>query len=276
MNFRSVLGLGKRISACSRNRELESTNNFVTWLAPKLRICSLLTALALGTCATWLTVAPESIERRLRPHVIQKLRDEARVRFPALDSWSRWVEGAQSASAHYRRRLDSGEPEKLARLLAPVLDSLCELDCGEGAIASTIREGFAESIRSWDLVSARLRSWARGRYSELISQVVADVRVFLWTNAGLLGLAAGILYWRGAGRVAVLFSGVLLVTVAIGAYLYVFGQDWLFTLLFARYLGYGYLGWCALIAVALLDCAFNRGRIVSALLGATTRAIAPT
>jgi hypothetical protein len=56
--------------------------------------------------------------------------------------------------------------------------------------------------------------------------------------------------------------GVLLaVATLVCAYLYVFEQDWLLTLIHGDYLGFAYTAWLGVVFLLLCDIALNRGRI---------------
>ena len=58
----------------------------------------------------------------------------------------------------------------------------------------------------------------------------------------------------------------LVVAAVVTAGLYLFAQDWLRTLVFADYLGFGYVAYLLLALAFLTDVAFNRARISRQLL----------
>lgn len=48
--------------------------------------------------------------------------------------------------------------------------------------------------------------------------------------------------------------------------IYVFGQDWFYTILYNDYMGFTYLVYIAVIFSVLSDIAFNRARVVTEIL----------
>jgi hypothetical protein len=54
------------------------------------------------------------------------------------------------------------------------------------------------------------------------------------------------------------------VATIISILLYVFAQDWFFTLLTGRFVGFGYAAWAAVVFAVLVDWVLNRARIIHA------------
>ncbi len=68
--------------------------------------------------------------------------------------------------------------------------------------------------------------------------------------------------------------GLLLVfATVISSGIYIFGQDWFYTILYNDYLGFGYLFYIGLIFGFLLDIALNKGRIVTEIINSIANAI---
>ncbi|MFZ5897285.1 MAG: hypothetical protein ACOY0T_39870 [Myxococcota bacterium] len=230
-----------------------------------LEVLALLQALVFAAAALSFTLAPAEVERMARPHVIRMVQAEALERYPALRSLSNFwgLSAALRADASETRELiDSKLPDEVARIFS----KLCRHDCLGLTDAESIRSGLRGTLASLGVALDRVEEWARGRYGDLVRHVISDLAIVCATNALLLALAAAALHWGHAARAVRWIVLVLLATAGFASYLYFVKQDWLVTLVFADYVGTGYLVWCAVIAAVLCDCIFNRARILRSLL----------
>lgn len=240
--------------------------NKAAWALTSLRALVWLCASCLALAWLAITVAPQSVERSTRPHIIRMVGDEAMRRYPALQSLSQYDGLASTMRAKIARTQDlanSNYPEALALMLA----SLCEHQCSESAVASAVRASLTRTSTALGVALERTEQWARGYYGELVGKVLADLQVFLGTNCVLLLLAAACLQGN-VGRTRIVLGSILVATTLLGAYCYLFLQNWVLALLFSSYVGSAYITWVSLIAATLLDCLFNKGRITQAAMSA--------
>lgn len=227
-------------------------------------VCACCLAIAWVTIA----VAPEAVERNARPHILRMVEDEALRRYPALQEMGAFgglTAAVGSEVTRARHLVSSKRPE----VLAQVLGSLCKHDCPKPALAAALRGVLQESLSRWGVALERVENWSRGYYEQLVANVLGDLRIFLGTNCALLCLAGFCLRANvGALRTRIGLSAILVATTMIGAYAYFFLQDWLLTLIFSTYVGLTYVAWVAVVAAILVDVAFNKGRVVQAVVGA--------
>ena len=66
----------------------------------------------------------------------------------------------------------------------------------------------------------------------------------------------------------------LLATLATSG-MYLFGQDWLHTIVFGDYMGWALLGYIALVYAWLCDLLFNRAQLTAHLLSSAGGAVSP-
>ena len=105
---------------------------------------------------------------------------------------------------------------------------------------------------------------------EISEKLTREFRIFTGANAAvfaLLALAAFIK--RRAGLHLVAPATVLIVAASITAYLYLFNQNWLHTILFSNYVGFAYVGYLSIVFGFLCDILFNRARVTTKLLNIT-------
>lgn len=201
-------------------------------------------------CLTFLALfvatlaGPRLVERHARQYLIERVGEEAQRNHPALSRLGAAVAELQALSA------------------------LCKHDCLERPAAAH------NPLLSWARGGLdRVRDWAQGRFTEMIDRVLRDVRIFALTNALMFLLAFLAASADPAPRALTIIAAALVVGAAIGTGLYVFGQDWLYTILFADYVGAAYVVWVVLIVAAELDLLLNRGRIIGALVEGVVSAV---
>jgi hypothetical protein len=188
---------------------------------------------------------PRFFERQARAYLVERLRSEAVEMFPAL------------------RGIDVE--------LAPVL---CKYDCaGPGRLPALLRTAVGRLVLPDRLHRAsegfdRARAWAQQRFDGLVERLLRDVRLFALTNALMFLLAFLMASAEPLSRAVKIVSGALIGGATAGTLLYVFGQDWLQTLLFSTFFGWVYVVWVALIVAVELDILLNRARVLGSLLEA--------
>ncbi len=158
--------------------------------------------------------------------------------------------------------------EQLPARIADVIAEMRNLDCEcRNKIESSIREGFEWRIANASQLQARLTTLIRSKYMETAAHLTREFRIFTATNALVFGLLIlAVLLKRQAGLLLLPSAIVLLAAATITAYLYLFKQNWLHTLVFNDYVGFAYVGYLAVVFAFLCDIIFNRGRITARLL----------
>ena len=164
-----------------------------------------------------------------------------------------------------------------------VVDSLCDIDCEESRKADLTdwvrgaSEAFAKRrIEEFAGISTQLKRFVRGKYLDLVRALMSEIRVFSGLNAALFALILALLLgrWREP-RVVFLPASLLLIATVACAALYVFNQNWFFSIFLERYWGYWYLAYVGIVFGLLLDIAINRARITRAILDAIGVALSP-
>lgn len=170
-----------------------------------------------------------------------------------------------------RRELKEGVPSKVAQAMADLLRVDCE--CRRRMSERATRDAEAR-LGTLEQVQAQLLGLIETAYASTTRDLMRELRIVCASNAlvfGLLGLVA----WRRQ-RAAVqllLPAAVLLGAAGLTGALYLFEQDWLHTLVFGDYVGWGYLGYLGLAIALLSDVAFNRARCITRLLNTTLDAL---
>lgn len=166
--------------------------------------------------------------------------------------------------ARKRRELQQGLPAKVAQATADLLRVDCE--CRRRLVERATQSAESE-LASLEKVQAKLLGMIETAYASTTRDLMRELRIVCACNAAMFVLL-GMLAWRrqGATLQLLLPAAVLLGAVGLTGTLYLVEQDWLHTLIFGDYVGWGYLGYLALAAALLCDVAFNRARAITFLL----------
>jgi hypothetical protein len=168
--------------------------------------------------------------------------------------------------ARTRQALRDRVPAQVDRFMAAVLqpDCPCRARLEETALVIT-----AARLDSLADASRQLRAMVASSYAQARALLLRDIRIFAGTNALAFALLALVVWFRRkAGLQSLLPAVVLGGSVAIAGSAYLFNQDWLHTLLFSDYVGYGYAAWMLVLVALLADIVFNRARVTTELVNA--------
>ncbi len=113
---------------------------------------------------------------------------------------------------------------------------------------------------------ATLEDLIAGHYVETVDRLIRDLRIFFGSNLALFTVigVAGVL--SSVAPALVVPAGILAASTLAAGAIYLFEQNWFYTILFGSYFGWGYLALVAIVAVLLVDITVNRARVTSAIL----------
>jgi hypothetical protein len=166
---------------------------------------------------------------------------------------------ADSELVRLKQDMDRDVPRKVAEVVSAMLKPDCP--CRQRVLAFTTR-GYEDRIASVAQLRETLAARIESIYGSVTGKLLREVRIFSAANAAvfaLLGLLT--LVRRNETRKLLLPCLVLVGAVLISGAIYLFGQNWLHTIIFGDYVGLAYLLYLALAAALLADVAWNRGRI---------------
>jgi hypothetical protein len=173
--------------------------------------------------------------------------------------------------ARTRQALREGTPEQVDLFIAAILraDCPCRARLKETALGLT-----AAHLERLTDAKERLEALVASSYAQARSLLLRDIRIFAGTNALAFAILALVVWFRRqAGLQSLLPAVVLGGSVAIAGSAYLFNQDWLHTLLFSDYVGYGYSAWMLALVALLADIVFNHARVTTELVNAAGSAL---
>lgn len=125
-----------------------------------------------------------------------------------------------------------------------------------------LQQSTLASIDSLRMENLKLDQLIQSSYFTVVASLKRDIRVFTATNAAAFLLLVMVSLLKPEALRQLFVPGVLLtVATFVCAYLYVFEQDWLLTLIHGDYLGFAYTAYLGVVFLFLCDIALNRGRV---------------
>nr|WP_315490795.1 hypothetical protein [uncultured Rhodoferax sp.] len=162
-------------------------------------------------------------------------------------------------------------PRRVANVVADMLRADCE--CRQRLI-ERLHRSEEEHLSSLTQVRESLSVIVESAYASATKSLMREFRIFSASNAvafGLLGIVT--LVRRRAKLQLVLPAFVLVGAVSITGGMYLFNQNWLHTIIFGQYIGFGYSLYLAAVALLLSDVAFNRARVTTQIVNSALNAV---
>ena len=157
--------------------------------------------------------------------------------------------------------LDAKAPEMIASVIA----SMCRLDCdAKEKWTKRIKGGYEDRLEKLGVSSDRMSDFIKGKYHETLAGLKLDLRIFFGANALLFGLVLIVSIVKSrAVKHLYLPASLLLVSTLLSIAIYIFGQNWFFTIIYNDFMGFGYLIYVGVLFAMLCDIVFNKGRVTA-------------
>ncbi|MCE2573882.1 hypothetical protein [Motilimonas eburnea] len=242
-----------------------------------LRSIGLFGILIFGILFSVTFASPEVIEESAKGFVKYQIEKEVREKQQSIvDSSvaSKALGIAESLgleSEKIQEDLDSNLPEKIASVIA----SMCGYDCErKKALAQSITSGYLDRLKSMKVAQDTLGDLIKGKYIEIVSNLKFDLRIFLGSNLTMFFILLVVSFAKPRAIAHLFLPGLLLVLATIiSSAIYIYGQDWFFTILYNDYMGFGYLAYMSVIFGVLIDIALNKARVTTEVINGIANAL---
>lgn len=222
-------------------------------------------------------VAPQYVERAARDFAVGEVRKEIDLRRDTPAGQALQAARARLAETFAKRKqaaqeqLASGFAERVSEILA----RLCRLDCAaRQRLKTALEDGLKDRIAGLDSSLATLEALAQEKFDEVTSKIRRDLVIFSGSNSAVFAVLLALsLLRREHARPLLLPASLMLVSTVASALIYLFGQNWFFTILTDSYVGYGYLGYVAVIFFFLWDIVMNGAEITTGLVRSLAEAL---
>lgn len=242
-----------------------------------LKLISLFGLVLFGSLFSVTFMSPEKIEESAKGFVKSQIEMEVRQTQQSIKE-STATEAALNIAEklgfekeRIQSSLDNDVPEKIATIIA----SMCGYDCEKKkALAQSINSSYVERIKSIQFAESTLNDIVKDKYLEIVSNLKTDLRIFLGSNFAVFFVLLIVAFAKPAAVAHLFLPGLLLVAATIlSSSIYIFGQDWFYTILYNDYIGFGYLAYIAVIFGFLLDITINGAKVTSQIINGIANAV---
>lgn len=221
--------------------------------------------------------SPGAIEESAKGFVKHQIEKEIREKQQSLTDSSvaknalRIAESLGLESEKIQQDLDNKLPEKIASVIA----SMCGYDCErKKALAQSITSEYLDRIEKINIAQNNLNDLIKGKYIEIVGNLKFDLRIFLGSNFTMFLILLMLSFAKPRAMAHLFLPGLLLVKATIASsIIYIYGQDWFYTILYNDYMGFGYLAYISLIFGILVDIALNRARVTTEIINGIANAL---
>jgi hypothetical protein len=216
------------------------------------------------------------------PHWVEEFASDyiaERVAERVDETFDRSRRTADGALAHLAADLhEKNEKEMVAlRERAQELLSLALAEVRNPECACRLLQAHELTLGQLGALSAgneRLKGFIHGAYMNVLSDLEREIRIFTTINAAcFLLLIVVSLAKPGAVQHLIVPGALLLGATLFCAYLYVFEQNWLLTIIEGSYVGFAYAAYLSVVFLFLCDIALNRGRVTTRIVNGALDAV---
>lgn len=234
-------------------------------------LLTLVGVLAFAALWTYIQFAPGDFDQRTRNFAISKIEGDVDAGISSIAQSStadrvselagQFSDSLQAKVDAYRFNLDQGTDVVIADILA----AACRLDCERREQArQAIETAFESAIVRYGFALDRVEALVLGEYDEVMNELRYDLSIFTGSNGIALLFAFLLTIFRGrAAKHLLPIALVLTGTTLLMSYWYVFGQDWVMTVIFNNYWGWAYSAVLAILCGFMIDIAANKARVTS-------------
>lgn len=232
-----------------------------------LRTIGLFGVLLFGLLFSATFASPETIEKSAKSFVIYQIEKEVRKTYEKLSQSSVADKALGIAgklgieSDKIKKGLENNLPEKIASTIA----AMCGYDCEKKKmIAESITSKQVNRLKNIEIAQNNLGDLIRGKYLEILDNLKLDLRIFVGSNLAMFLILLLISFIKPKAITHLFLPAMLLfLATVISSSLYLFGQDWFYTILYNDYMGFGYLAYIAVIFAVQVDIVFNKAYLTT-------------
>ncbi len=235
-----------------------------------LRLIGLIGLVLFGTVFALTFGVPERIEASAKGFIKNQIEQEVREK-AAVVTESSLAQKAKSLAdklgyqeSQLKQDIENNLPEKIASIMA----NMCGYDCEKKKqLADSIKSSYLAKLQNLNVAQVNLSELVKGKYVEIVKNLKADLRIFTLSNASMFLLLLFISILKPQAIKQLYVPGMLLfVATLISTSIYVFGQDWFYTIIYNDHMGIAYLIYIGMIFSFLLDIVLNKCRVTSFIL----------
>lgn len=240
-----------------------------TWLRWALMAVSALGILIFSMMMASTFADRDVLEKAADFAVQEKVQAEVKSKYPNLVTEG-FLQNAEilrdkfgAKGEAFQKALDA----KMDVAVATAISRFCGCKTVSAELQNRVTNFFKRQNAEAVQISDKLGEFIKGKYDGTIIGLVRDIRIFSGINIFAFLLIFLLAWVRPTARFHLLLpAGLMLISTILTICLYVFGQNWFYTLMMGNFWGFTYLIYMGVILAFVLDITLNHGRITSGIL----------
>lgn len=228
-----------------------------------------------GAIFTLTFLSPHTIEKQAQSFIAQKVSERTHERIEKIGSGKifksklmllakKQMEKEKKKLLTFKILLHDKADEKLAKIMTKMSNKDCECRKKHQKFFHNI---LTDGIKQFSTGIKKIEQFMSQSYMLVMQKVLDDVKIFSGSNFFILVLLLLFLHMKPSStKILEILAGLMLVSILISSYFYIFNQNWFFTLIFDSYVGFGYLVYLGIVFGFLVDIGFNKARVTTNLL----------
>ncbi len=113
----------------------------------------------------------------------------------------------------------------------------------------------------------KLKEFIKVKYVNITFKLIKDMQIAVASSFMAMLLISSLLFIKPKQSIQLNFLTILmLLSTLIASWLYVFKQNWFYTIIYDDYLGFWYLGYLVIVFLLIADIIFNRAKVATGLI----------
>jgi ribosomal protein L25 (general stress protein Ctc) len=234
-----------------------------------------------GAAFVYSFTAPESIEKNARGFIKEQVAKKTHEKIDNIGSKykenklvklsAKIFKKKKEQLVLYKESLKLKIDEKLANVMAKMLDLNCE--CRE-KYKGIFHNFITTNITDLQTATKKLETFMTAKYMYVVENIIKDFRIFLGSSFISLLIMLLLLFAKPQASIQVnMLAGFMLISTVVSSYLYIFKQNWFYTIIYNDFVGFAYLMYLGIIFLFLCDIIFNKARITTEIVNMILNAI---
>jgi len=163
----------------------------------------------------------------------------------------------------------------LNKIITSIVSTMQDFNCKcRKKYAKIVAKGVKFKISILKGLNQKLKEFIKFKYMNISQNLIKDFRIFSGSNFFIFLLLLIILYKKPQANLQItLVAGLLVVSVIISSYFYIFEQNWFYTIIYNDYIGFFYLAYVGTLFLLLCDIVFNKARVTTEIVNTIFNAI---
>jgi len=246
-----------------------------------IKIFLILSTLIYGAAFIYSFTSPQTIEKNARGFIKEQVAKKTHEKIDSIGSKHKdnklvklsanLFKKKKEQLVLYKEGLKLKIDEKLANVMAKMLDLDCE--CRQ-KYKERFHNFITTKIINLKTATKTLEAFMTQKYMYVIQNIIKDFRIFLGSSFFVLLLMLVLLYTKPQATIQIdVLASMMLVSTVVSSYLYIFKQNWFYTIIYNSFIGYAYLMYLGIIFLFLCDIIFNKARITTEIVNAILNAL---